>query len=430
MGKFHAYVAASRPRTRQQLAITEHITLSDLRKRLPANLIQEGMRLDALAHNTLVDAGVIKSTRKSVPGISFTSNIISKCSIIYNDTRVRPSSLQNSADECLMPQESQRDITDRILNSDIQEVTLPIPRFCCRWKSNFSCAYDAAVVALSTVSARLKPQYRTDLENISEHMRDISMSVQTLETNTADNLVMERLRDKLRSDLSAFNLSMFPASDAALVGVADIFNVTCNRCIYLFKLRLSACCHVCGSLNSTVLDSYAGDQCLIPCLSPRRSSNGNQRRIDNTYGVTFSTVSFELGKLVPFDHTVYTSINEAHRVSCPSDLQYSFTFASPPPLLYFEIDQEATVPCYASKKITISSDNLQYGLASIIYYGSAHFTCDLFTQSDIYRYDGMKAGGTPQRLCSLQDMTVAEGDCVWLDRASGNVPCVYVYGRL
>lgn len=53
-GGFAAYMAASHPKTRYDLAVIQSVTLSDLNKLLPYDLIQETKCHEVLEHNTLV----------------------------------------------------------------------------------------------------------------------------------------------------------------------------------------------------------------------------------------------------------------------------------------------------------------------------------------------------------------------------------------
>ena len=69
-GGFAAYVAASRPRSRQGLFLTEAVTLDDLNnKHLPYTLLQEctSKRLNALEHNTNIHYGFQDGPLHHVP---------------------------------------------------------------------------------------------------------------------------------------------------------------------------------------------------------------------------------------------------------------------------------------------------------------------------------------------------------------------------
>jgi hypothetical protein len=53
-GGFAAYVSASRPNNHYGLAIIQSVTLAELNKPLPYDLIKESKRHDVLEHNTLI----------------------------------------------------------------------------------------------------------------------------------------------------------------------------------------------------------------------------------------------------------------------------------------------------------------------------------------------------------------------------------------
>jgi hypothetical protein len=67
IGGSAAYVAASRPKTRNGLIILDKVSKDDLNKPLPPDLLMESHRLEALEHNTLVRNGFLQAPLVDVP---------------------------------------------------------------------------------------------------------------------------------------------------------------------------------------------------------------------------------------------------------------------------------------------------------------------------------------------------------------------------
>lgn len=59
-GGFAAYVAASRVTSREGLFIVEPVTLDQLNKLLPPDLVSEMRKFELMSHNTLVTHGFCK----------------------------------------------------------------------------------------------------------------------------------------------------------------------------------------------------------------------------------------------------------------------------------------------------------------------------------------------------------------------------------
>ena len=85
-GGFAAYIAASHATTRQGLCITETVTIQQLNKPLPHNLLQEVRRLEAIEHNTMVIHGFKKGTLISIPDVESESlHLAPKIQIIHDE---------------------------------------------------------------------------------------------------------------------------------------------------------------------------------------------------------------------------------------------------------------------------------------------------------------------------------------------------------
>ncbi|KAL0057232.1 hypothetical protein AAF712_016132, partial [Marasmius tenuissimus] len=74
-GRFAAYVAASRPRRRQDLAISKEVSPLDLNKPLPQDLIEEMNRLNVIAHNTDIEYGCKSGVKVTPPDTEALRNI-------------------------------------------------------------------------------------------------------------------------------------------------------------------------------------------------------------------------------------------------------------------------------------------------------------------------------------------------------------------
>ena len=72
---------------------------------------------------------------------------------------------------------------------------------------------------------------------------------------------------------------------------------------------------------------------------------------------------------------------------------------SPPSILHFEVynsDGLAILPSIQIKWPT-HQGSTKYRLASIVYLGAFHFTCRIFANNVVWKYNGHIASGTPQR---------------------------------
>ena len=67
LGKFSAYVSASRTKTRHGLAIIQLVTLDDLNQPLPHDLLLEDQWHQAMEHNTLVTYKFIDGDIRRIP---------------------------------------------------------------------------------------------------------------------------------------------------------------------------------------------------------------------------------------------------------------------------------------------------------------------------------------------------------------------------
>jgi hypothetical protein len=99
-GGFAAYVSALRPKSHNGLAIIQPVTLSDLNKPLPYDLIQEAKRHEIMEHNTLVRYGFQKGKILPVPDPEEEHNKkFLKGKAIFDETSARKNKRTSTTDD-------------------------------------------------------------------------------------------------------------------------------------------------------------------------------------------------------------------------------------------------------------------------------------------------------------------------------------------
>jgi hypothetical protein len=158
-GGFAAYVAASRAQSHDGLCITQPVTLEQLNKPLPADLLREVRRFEAIEHNTYIHCGIRQGEMLLVPDAEAERGIparvlepsirkpnsqarISKCR--RSDSRSEPTD-RRSHRPCKKKTQMTDNQMDEVSKGRMDGTSLRPQRFTagCSWDaSNWSCAYD------------------------------------------------------------------------------------------------------------------------------------------------------------------------------------------------------------------------------------------------------------------------------------------------
>jgi len=241
-GGFAAYVAASRATSREGLCITEPVTIQQLNKPLPHDLLDEVHRLESIEHNTLITHGFRKGTLVPVSDVESENSLTHrnhKIKVIQEriNKRKRKSANSDSEIENTNEEDSCLDIaspyafkrmkpvcskfnsfekqpSQSVSLNCIQSLSTPIGAGC-QWSStNWSCAYDTVFMVLFHIYQQANPLCRKAwMINTNDFSKSLSLlfdhlleSNSNLNTSSLFNISRDQFHDKL----SMHNPHSFP----------------------------------------------------------------------------------------------------------------------------------------------------------------------------------------------------------------------------
>ncbi|KAJ3516563.1 hypothetical protein NMY22_g14178 [Coprinellus aureogranulatus] len=209
-GGFGAYVAASRAKSRDGLCLLQPVTLRELNKPLPEDLINEIARLKALEHNTLIRHKLANGDLVPIPNpeaeVSVNANIAVKIEDPEKPRQKKLPSLKRKQDgdtqePCTKRQkkslESPLSKTDlkrkQSLTEEASDVgpmhkrlrepmgTPPVLQGC-RWSSeDWSCAYDSVITTLANVFFSQDDNWKSSWKQESPYAELIGTAFQNSE---------------------------------------------------------------------------------------------------------------------------------------------------------------------------------------------------------------------------------------------------------
>jgi len=420
---FYNYVLASRPRCRQDLALTEDVSLQDLNRPLPVNLQFELERLRVLAHNTQVSLGQSISTL-SVPEHEREQNLPAE-QAKYSQLNVSPETVgikrkqpdcQTSSDEPVAKKirsvtnskkstrvkkthlHSQGEVRlkskmESHLRSTIQR--LPASPFTgSRWDSvNWSCAYDSVLLASVACFWEGSPEWCTMFSQTgacaAQIATDISNMLQLSQLHNANTV--ETIRNRFRDYLYSLYPNQFPRWGPEVVAVRDVFTQTIS--------------------SDGVLDVYKTFQ-QIQCENCGVILNQREHYVSSTILLSQHP---QPGTISSWINNALNSWRESGQQHCERPVQIVSAFTQAHPILMFE-DPGGSVDISPNLEIQIPIHNVttQFNLQAIIYFGSAHFSCRLIHSNTLWKYDGMHNQGQPE--AEMQTNDIAISDLRYLDQ--------------
>lgn len=428
-GGFGAYVAASRALNREGLCITHRVQLQDLKKPLGHDLYRENLRLKALEHNTYVRFGFIDDKLMAVPDPETETNlnITVKARYVELGKRQRDMTETNIQAESnavkrlkteTIPPESHKS-TQRVENpissddssglfsrenspysntsissiedydSSFEEDNGLLPFFPsgCQWSAiNYSCSYDAVFMSLHSIYRNLNQSQKNYMKEKLNSYSGLGDSLELLSQPTMQQTKhFNSLRDKLRDYLSAYSQDFFPrygANGASAPHILDILLPRSER-----QLRIHGSCSCMPFKQSLNIDTHLPNV-LVPFPSERYQDPLSAHiDLQEHLQILLSDTS------EPFKHP------ENFCQSCGREFDVLVPILTTSPLICLEVQERVDEkPIVPSLKIQLASESdtpCTYSLSAVIYLGGFHFTCRLFVQNKVFKYDGRLANGRP-----------------------------------
>lgn len=433
-GGFAVYVAASRATTRQGLCITEPVTIQQLNKPLPHDLLQEIRRLEAIEHNTMITHGFKKGTLISVPDVeSDCLDHSPKIQFTQDENKGKKRKLAGSIAgditepdthgdvsphqsrkrlKLLSPPPSPSPEVGHITNPDTCLHTashqpcvnlrpsspLPVQPFNptsapigagCQWSSaNWSCAYDSVFMVLFHMYRSFNPVCRKawiiNSNEVSDFMSLLFDRLLEDNLNLTSSSFFNDCRDDLRDFLSKLDPPSFPRFGPVGASVSSILELVCPPCELI-------------------------------CVSSCTSNDCNKiSQTQQSMHISFPTICFtslhdESGKLVTIQDWLHDWLSNQLRRSqpdtfqhdpptCPGKASSCLLLAFMPSILFLELIESRTpISPTRTLNVPIKQGIATYVLAGVIYTGDFHFSARIidYTHNKSYTYDGQSNNGCP-----------------------------------
>ena len=448
-GGFGAYVAASRARSRHGLYITEPISLNDLNKPIPYNLLQESNRLNVIEHNTYIQYGfrhgpfqtpkdpeseqnITHTTlvanffeNPSTPKSSITKKNTSSSS---NDSKRKrensPTPAASILDDSSNKKQKKKDISvTSSFTSSTNNFNQPLSAGCTWSAIDWSCAYDCALMSIfyaylsfnDTIKSKWRKQ--TSLTNL---LTPLFQELTGSHENMMSPILFNKIRDYLRDYLSDSDPIQFHRHGPIGAPVEHIFDYLINKQSSQFLIHCNCSSPVC---TTTTLDEY------IPTIFFSSLWSSWCEEISNTNDYHTATTQNWLDLSIETKtkrHNMSSNINStSNNISTNCELYVH----DPPPLLMFEISPDTTPKHIPNNTLTLKTSNtfITYHLRSIIYYGQFHFTARLFDElQHAWSYDSQKNEGIPLSDNSWNNSNRSNLD--YLTTLQGRYAHIYIYG--
>ena len=395
-GGFAAYVSASRPNSRFGLAIIQPVTLSDLNKPLPYDLIQETKCHIVMEHNTLIRYGIKSGNIMPVPdpeeehGKKFHAG-----KAIFKDAT--STSLKRS----LTNPPTQQPRRKKKKTSHVTYLpTCEFMPYSCQWSTeNWSCSYDSIFTAFFAMyhhlDANMSQIWKTKNECVKlmgklfDNLTQINTQITSVNMNVS--------RDQLRIYLAECNAEQFPLTGHALVDPTNLIKRIEQSVDGGEKMLHITSCSTCdyfAQIQDTLKVRYIPTPTLWSSFAEEVGANLNATE-------TTTETWFQILLATTKSNTTINITNQCfgnHASHCNEVLHHSIQFQDYlPPAWTLEINpllQPKTIPTlYFFLKTT--NGNQLYSLRAIIYTGSQHFTARFISNSNIWNYDGAKNNGQP-----------------------------------
>ena len=377
-GGFAAYVAASRPRRREDLVITQEITkLDQLNKPLPADLRTEMRRFEALEHNTNVRHGFLNADYVNVPD---TEGEEAFARTTFSATFLTPETKRKRVED----PESIISIKRRCGQTPILKSSIPpaFPWAGCRWDHvNWSCAYDSVFMSLFWCYVNESEQGRFDWSACSSSLLpSLAQAFISLLSSSSTAADFDTLRNLFRTRLHSLDGGLFPSHGPALAPAIEAINIACGNEDIALRWNVTACPSCKGSSQGTLLPIFA-------MVEPDCTDSAHY-----------------LNRLI--QKSLDSSPTPHCDACCPC-------FPSSPKFLIVECQPPISGTVSPSDKLEIQADSnhqsWRYELRAAVYLGASHFTARLVSgdHKTSYDHDGIVNGGIPisRKLTSLSSLT-------------------------
>jgi PIF1-like helicase len=406
-GGFGAYVAASRAPNRKGLCITEPVTLQQLNKPLPHDLLLESACLDALEHNTYIEHGfadgplvkvIDPESERSLARTTFKARFDNT----EDKQRQNKSKKRKSEDDghdadggFRIPKRKHVEIS-----TNDADTTSP-PSAGCVWSEvDWSCAYDSTVMSMFYTYMTFSAQARHSWTQLTPLNRALAVSFDHLRTSAQRIITSEEfniIREHVRDFLSSRDPQHFPRRVGTGAPVDLIFDyLTESNDGALSVMYKCPASHVCGPPSMIPIPRN------LPVTFTSGQWNTWCNHSDKEQTAELASIQTWIDKALKARHKLaehlpmYMACDNPCKLPQPSEI----VLRTPPPLLKFEITPG--IHPAVDPSITIHIPGPQrlecYTLRAIIYLGGFHFTARMLDSHDnIWSYDGRQNKGFPWR---------------------------------
>lgn len=416
-GGFGAYIAASRARSREGLCITHAVTMDQLNKPLPVDLIREVQRFEAIEHNTYLRCGLRTGEYVQIPDAEAERSLVvapicptltqpaprtsSKCS---KPNAVDGHDTNGDEDQARRKKRRTKD-RDPSVSQTYADNNIPsgfdtpvLFRAGCLWDEvNWSCAYDCVFMIMYGIYATEDAGWHEKWRN-STPLTPVLASVYTSLIESRDRVcdLFDFHRDAFRDSLSHLHptFKRYGRVGASASAVLDCL-VPYGGCRPYVAM---VCFNGCDVWDATIIHSsdLLPSLCTPSIWSTIAGAVGDDRP---TIGITVKAwvVTF-MQSIIHRNSGIWSAM------SCPGcharSLSPLVCFSTLPPVLVFESVAGATPRLIPSESITLPTTHsyATYDLRGTISLEAYHFTARLFgpyPSSRQWSYDGQKHAGRP-----------------------------------
>lgn len=423
-GGFAAYVAASHAQTRDGLCISRLVTLDQLNKPLPSDLLQEARRFDAIEHNTYIKHGFCDGTVINVPDAE------AECLMKHPKAVAAEFDTDNSSAKMKRKRtfseidagvgDSQPTLHNHnkrrkghLHGCETQSLYCPVKISAgCTWSSeDWSCSYDSAFMVLFHAYRRGNTIWKGLWILDQDELRvSLSHSFCVLASQTHIHLrdMFNHFRDKFRDVISAQNPQRFPRT--GMVGAS----ITCILESILPSLS--------QSLHGVALITDLEHVNIPVVTSIELSFEFPTMCVPLPESVVACDESISLQQWVDLWLSYHATKTSAISERVTSAFAWDIKLATSPCFIFFHAIHHSvkpslglTIPCSTDKQV-------QYVLCGIIYLGAYHFSARILDDSNVWSYDGRENDGNP-----LFDAAISDIDKLDISCLRGREAHVYVY---
>lgn len=252
-GGFAAYVAASRATCRKSLYLANRVTLGDLNKRLPPDLIDEMKKIDSIAWNSAITYGFQQGSLISLPSadrpypVSYNKVDVDQPrgtkrkqsdEITENSqpsgpppkrTKKNPVQLKRKICAVNTEMESESTPPKKLTRSSLPPADkhLCATTYGCSWDiQNWSCAYDSALTALYYLYHSAGDTWQARLRSASAFGGILAhcFAEKPFAQVSRGHLYMNAIRDTVRDILCRTSAGMFPRYGEEMIAVTDVLD--------------------------------------------------------------------------------------------------------------------------------------------------------------------------------------------------------------